>query len=230
MKNIQMALFLALSVLHVSAFAQGNGPAPSRTSVALPGVPVTGGASTVGLTNSMAALNDKTALGIGDRLSFRVVEERREPIGLFITDSGEMEVPFIGRVYAAGKTCKQLALMIKPLLEKEYFFQATVIIGLDTLSTRSRGKVYLMGQVRTQGALDLPADEILTVGKAILRTGGLADFANRKKIKLIRKIGNNQTKTTIVDLSLVLDKGRVDLDPALEPEDLIIVPEKWLNF
>src|SRR5207302_5293262 len=95
-----------------------------------------GTVSTVAQTNSMQVLNDKSKLGNGDRVSYRIVEERKEPILLTVSDSGEMEVPFIGRVNAAGKTCKQLAYELKPLLEKEYFYQATVIVGLETLSTR----------------------------------------------------------------------------------------------
>jgi polysaccharide export outer membrane protein len=191
-----------------------------------------GGGNTVALTSSMDVLNDRTKLGSGDRISFRIVEERRDPILLTVSDSGEMEVPLIGRIIAAGKTCKQLAFELKPLLERDYFHQATVIVGLETFSNRSRGKVYLMGQVRTQGAMDLPADETLTVSKAILRAGGLSDFANRRKVKLVRKKGPElkQTETTIVDLVDVLDKGRVGKDPALEPDDLIIVPEKLINF
>ena len=188
------------------------------------------GSNTVALTNSMAVLNDSTKLGNGDRISYRVVEERKDPIPLTVTDSGEMEVPFIGRIMAAGKTCKQVAFEIKPLLEKDYFYRATVIVGLDTLSTRSRGRVYLMGQVRAQGSMDIPADENLTVSKAILRAGGLADFANRKKVRLVRKKGPNQTETINVDLVQILDKGRVDLDPVVNPEDLIIVPERLVNF
>ena len=199
---------------------------PLRT----PAVPQPSSSATVGLTNSMSALNDKAKLGAGDRLSFRVVEERREPIPLLVTDTGEVEIPYIGRVPAQGLTCKELAHAVKPLLEKEYFKRATVIIGLDMLSTRSRGKVYLMGQVKAQGALDIPADETLTVSKVILRAGGLADFANRKKVRLIHRTADNRTETTVVDLTLVLDKGQIEKDPVVEPDDLIIVPERLINF
>ena len=186
--------------------------------------------STVAFTTSMEVLNDFTKLGIGDRVSFRVVEEKREPIALIVTDSGEMEVPLIGRVMAANKTCKQLAREIKPLLEKEYFYKATVIVGLDSVSTKSRGKVYLTGQVRTQGALELLPDEVMTVSRAILRAGGLADFANKKKVKLVRKQAGGQTETTLVDLADILDKGHLEKDPILEPGDLINVPERLINF
>lgn len=215
--------------LAVAASAQER--VPQQSAAPAEKAPVsTAAANTVALTNSMDVLNDKTKLGNGDRLSYRVVEERREPIPLFVTDSGEIEVPYIGRVTVAGKTCRQAALAIKPLLEREYFFKATVIIGLDTLSTRSRGKVYLMGQVKTQGSMEIPADETLTVSKVILRAGGLADFANRRKIKLVRKKGPTQTETILVDLVEVLDKGHVDKDPVIEADDLIIVPERLINF
>ena len=188
--------------------------------------------STVAQTTSMAVLNDVIKLGIGDRVSFRIVEDRRDPIPLIVTESGEMEVPLIGRIVATDKTCKQLAYAIKPLLEKEYFYQASVIIGLDSIGTKSRGKIYLTGQVRTQGGMDLVPGEVLTVSTAILKAGGLADFANKKKVKLIRKKAGepNGTTTTILDLGLILDKGQIDKDIVLEAGDLIVVPERLINF
>ncbi len=186
--------------------------------------------STVAFTTSMEVLNESAKLGIGDRVSFRIVEEKRVPIGLIVTDSGEMEVPLIGRVLAKGKTCKQLAYELKPILEKEYFHKATVIIGVDSISARSRGKIYITGQVRAQGAQELLPDESLTVSKAILRAGGLLDFANRKKVKLVRKKIDGQMETSFVNLVEILDKGHLDRDPVLEPGDLINVPERLINF
>ena len=87
-----------------------------------------------------------------------------------------------------------------------------------------------MGQIKNQGSMEIPADETLTVSKVILRAGGLADFANRRKVKLVRKKGPAQTETIIVDLVEILDKGHVEKDPVIEPDDLIIVPERLINF
>lgn len=145
------------------------------------------GMSTVSLTTSMEVLNASTKLGIGDHVSFRIVEDRHDPIRLFVTDSGEMEIPLVGRVYARGKTCKQLAYEIKPLFEKEYFKTATVIIGLDLVSTKPLGKVFITGQVRGGGVMELMPGEPVTVSQAILRAGGVADFADKRKIRLVRK-------------------------------------------
>jgi protein involved in polysaccharide export with SLBB domain len=185
--------------------------------------------SAVAYTTSMDVLDDKRPLRVGDRLSMRVVEDRHSPVSLLVTDSGEVEVPLIGRVLAKGKTCKQLAYTIKAPLEREYYYKATVIIALDAAGLQSPGRVYVTGQVRNQGPLDIPPDETFTVSKAILRAGGFADFANRRKVKLVRKKGDS-TETIVVNVDLVIRKGRTEKDPVVEPDDTIVVPERLINF
>jgi polysaccharide export outer membrane protein len=98
------------------------------------------------------------------------------------------------------------------------------------VSAKARGRVYLSGQVRQQGPIDIPPDERFTLSKAILKAGGFADFANHKKIKLVRKGPNGNAQTTIVDLDAVTVRGELDKDPELQPDDTIIVPEKFVNF
>jgi polysaccharide export outer membrane protein len=182
-------------------------------------------------TTSMEVLDSTYKLGPGDRLSYRVVEERRNPTALMVADSGEVEVPLIGRVQARGRTCKELAQQIKPLLERDYFYKdhATVIVGLDAVSSKSRGRVYISGQVKQQGPIEIPPDERFTLSKAILKAGGFADFANHHKVKLLRKT-NGQGQATIVDLDAITVKGHLEKDPELLPDDTIIVPEKYVNF
>jgi len=180
--------------------------------------------------DSMVALNDKSKLGNGDRISYRVIEEQKDPVLLTVSDSGELDVPLVGRVTATGKTCKELAYELKPLLEKQYFYHATVIVGVETFSTHPKGEVYLMGQVLKQGAVEIPANEDLTVSKAILIVGGLADFADRRRVKLVRKKPDGTSQTTVVDLVEILDKGHTDRDPVLQADDMIIVPQKLINF
>jgi protein involved in polysaccharide export with SLBB domain len=185
--------------------------------------------SIVAATNSMEVLDNQRRLRMGDRLSYRVIEERKPPVTLVVADSGEVEVPLIGRVSAAGRTCRDLAYGIKEPLEREYFYKATVIIGLDVEGQRPQGRVYITGQVKSQGAVEIPPGEDFTVSKAILAAGGLADFANKRKVRLMRTKGGG-TETIIVDLAEVIDKGRADKDPVLRPDDRIFIPEKLVNF
>jgi polysaccharide biosynthesis/export protein len=185
-----------------------------------------------GLTNSMQLLDDHYKLAIGDQLSFRILQDEDEPPKqLLVTDSGDLEVPYIGRVPAAGKTCKQLAFELKRALEKDYYYQATVILAVDQRA-KSRGKVYLVGPVRNPGPQDIPSDETLTLSKAILRAGGFTDLAERHNVRIIRRSpdGAPDTRVLTVDVAQIFDKGRVQLDVPLQPGDLIVVPERLVRF
>jgi polysaccharide export outer membrane protein len=183
--------------------------------------------STVMRTNSMAVLDDKVRLGPNDYVSFRVVEDRDNESQRFrINDGGELEVPYIGLVPASGRTCKQVANSIKAVLEREYYHHATVIIALDRVSEKSRGKVYVYGFVKNQGPQDIPSDETYTVSKAIIRAGGFGDFGDKKRIKLTRKNGER----VVVNLKRVIEDGRNDEDVVVYPDDKIYVPERLIKF
>ena len=92
----------------------------------------------------MSALDDKKKLGSNDFVSFRVVEDRdNESQRLRVNDNGELEVPYIGPIPAQGKSCRQLAYDIKGALEREYYYHATVILALDRVSEKSRGRIYV---------------------------------------------------------------------------------------
>jgi protein involved in polysaccharide export with SLBB domain len=179
--------------------------------------------------NTMDALNDERKLAVGDTLSYRVVEEEKDPVPMIVKASGEVNVPLIGLFPAAGKTCKQLAEELKPILEKDYFYKATVIVGLDTESTESLGNVFIMGQVKSPGSIPLPSNETLTVSKAVLMNGGLADFADWHHVKLLRKGTDGKTTTKNVDIQAIY-QGRSTDDPVLQPGDTINVTEKLINF
>jgi protein involved in polysaccharide export with SLBB domain len=137
----------------------------------------------------------------------------------------------MGRVPAENKTCKQLAMELKAALEKDYYYQATVIIAVDQRA-KSRGKVYLVGPVRAPGPQEIPSDEVLTLSKAIMRAGGFNDFADRQNVKVTRNAPSEQggKKTFVIDVGQIFDKGKVELDLVLETDDLILIPERLIRF
>jgi len=177
-------------------------------------------------------VDDRHKLVPGDKLSFRVVEDRDEAKPLMVADTGELDVPYIGRINVSGKTCKEVAAELKVLLEKDYYYQATVVLGLDQIS-RVLGRVYVWGQVRNQGPIDIPANEVFTAGKAILRAGGFGDFANKKKVKVVRSAKPGETsgkQDIVVNMEEVLEEGKTDKDVVLQPDDFIIVPARLINW
>ena len=174
--------------------------------------------------------DDKYKLRLGDRVSFQVLEDRDQPRSLVVADSGELDVPYLGRLPAVDKTCKQLADEIKKLLELEYYYRASVVLALDS-ANRVLGRVYVWGQVRNQGPIDLVVNENLTAGKAILRAGGFGDFANKRKVKVIRP-GVKGAAKQVFELNMVeiLEAGQTENDLPLQSDDAVIVSSRLFNF
>ena len=166
----------------------------------------------------------------GDMLSYQVREDRDPMLTLPVTDSGEIEPPYLGRrINAVGKTCGQLQTEVKAALERELYVRATVQLGLNRVSpVQSRGRVYMTGQIRNIGPLELPTDEALTVSNAILRAGGFRDFADQNNVRLIRKDGPSGGVQVLV--KRILEGKRNYEDPVLQPGDTILVKEKLINF
>lgn len=226
--RLYVLIFAAIVLVKPPGRAQDSAsPVPTIAPLA----PVTEAAppttNTVMHTNSMDVLDDKKRLGRNDYVSFRVVEDRdNESQHLRVNDSGDLEVPYIGLVPAEGKTCKELAYRIKAALEREYYYHATVILAVDRVSEKSRGRVYIYGSVKAQGPEELPPNEVFTVSKAVIRAGGFGDFANKRKVKVTRKNGHDFT----VDLKRVIEEGHTEEDLALEPDDQIYVPQRLINM
>jgi polysaccharide export outer membrane protein len=226
--NSYLAPWIALAALlpgAPSTYAQDSSPGLPSTR---PAAAVEGPTSSAVLhTNSMSALNDKNRLGSNDIVLFRVVEDRdNDSQRLRVNDNGELEVPYIGLVPAQGKTCRELAYNIKSSLEREYYYHATVILAVDHVSEKSRGKIYVSGAVKGPGPQEIPADETYTVSKAIIRAGGFGDFANKQKVRLTRKNGKDLT----IDVKRVIEGGHTDEDIVLEPDDQIFVKQNIVNF
>ena len=175
--------------------------------------------------------DDQYRLAMGDRVSYRVIEDKDEAKSLVVTDSGELDVPYLGRVKAVDKTCKQLEREVKDALEKDLYYHATVIVAVDQLN-KKRGSVYVVGQVRTAGAVDIPSDEAFTLSKAILKAGGFADLADKKRVRITRQSdsGDSSKKQFVVDVSAIFEKGKTETDIRLEPGDLVFVPNRAFNF
>ena len=212
---VLLLLYAATGLLR----AQTNAASPADSTNAAPTTHV----PAVGYVN-----DDKRPLRPGDKLSFQILEDRDKPLPLVVTETSELDFPYIGRVNVEGKTCKQVADTVRAMLEQDYYYTATVVLGLDIMS-KVAGKVYVIGPVRSPGPVEIPANENFTAGKAILRAGGFGDFANKKNVQIIRKTPTGNT-TLKVNLADVFEKGNIDADVALEDGDFIIVSQRAINF
>jgi polysaccharide export outer membrane protein len=179
----------------------------------------------------MSAVDPDKKLSAGDQVTVEIVEDREGGLPRVVTATGELDVPPLGRVKVSGKTAGQAASEIKQLLEKDYYYTATVRLSIDRVSpvqVRS-GVVYLSGEVRAVGPQEIVAGEALTLSNAILKAGGLGEWANSRKVRLMRQSGGT-TQTIEVNYKAILESGDVKSDPVLQDGDRIFVPKILVRF
>lgn len=200
-------------------------PAPALAQEEAPAAVEDSAAETAEPTQ-MALLDDEWELKVGDRLIYEVVEEREEPLLLTVNGKGELLVPLIGTIPAAGKTGKTLAYEIKAELEEDFFHRATVIIT-QREADRNRGRVMVIGEVGRPGEQLIPADAPLTLSQAILQAGSFTLNADRSTVSIVSD--GQEDPRLEVDLGAMLDSGDLSQDPVLQAGDVIIVSRSDLS-
>lgn len=129
-----------------------------------------------------------------------------------VPESGEITLPYIGKVKVIGKTRVKLQDEITELYVPKYFKELTV-----TIDPADRF-FYIYGEVKLPNRYQYGSK--MTVMGAISTAGGYTDYANQKKIQLIRTDNQRQ----IVNGK----KAREDpqFDPEVRPGDRIFVPRR----
>ena len=182
-----------------------------------------------GLMKAANQLDDTTLLRVGDVLSYRVLEDEEAPVSLTVNDSGQIQVPYLGSFSVLSKTPRMVAAEIRQALESSVYRKATVLISLETKSGRSPGRVFITGEVNHQISVELRPNQDMTLMQAIVEAGGFSDFANKKRVRIIRKSAG-AAKPTVVDVTKIINQGRTDLDITLQPGDVVLVPVRLINF
>jgi protein involved in polysaccharide export with SLBB domain len=136
------------------------------------------------------------------------------PFDQRVRDDGKITLIYNREFKAAGKRTGDLEKEIRDFYVPAYFINMTPTVRISS-ETRS---FYVTGEVRASG--NYPYKSSITVSKAIATAGGFTDFANKRRVKLIRADGRTQT----VNCNKVIDHP--ELDPQVFPDDKIHVPRR----
>jgi polysaccharide export outer membrane protein len=127
-----------------------------------------------------------------------------------IKEDGTITLQDIGKVPAVGKTAGELQNAIHDLYVPQFYTHLTVTVTIGDRVYYVRGEVGHPDRLVYSGEM--------TVTKAIASAGDFTDFANRKKVVLVRSNGER----IIVNCKKVLSGDAPD--PEVLPGDQIIVP------
>lgn len=147
-------------------------------------------------------------------INLRGIYPKDETVEDIIDEDGNVTIPLIGDILAAGKSTSQLETEITRMyIDGGYYRNVTVTVILPSPFYFIRGEIRLPGRYQVVSGV--------TLLQAIAAGGGYTEFANPKSVKLIR----GKTTTTINMREIERHPER---DVRLESGDVIVVDRSIL--
>ncbi len=156
----------------------------------------------------------------GDTLELRIggvpAEETQLITGTYTVDGeGFINLPHIGNVRASGLTQASLQRAVEAAYRAgDIYTNPSITITVPT----TLRFVNVSGDVRTPRRVEYTED--LTVLSAISAAGGFTEYADQRKVRLLRG-----GQVQLVDIKAVRSKPSLDI--RLLPGDQIEVPQSW---
>jgi polysaccharide export outer membrane protein len=139
-----------------------------------------------------------------------------------VSQNGTITYPLIGSVAVGGLSTSQAETAISTKLN-DYLRGAQVTVFIKEYGNK---KVFVFGHVNKPGAIEIPTETKLTVLEAISQAGGFAPLAAPDRTRVVRML-NGVSKSFTIEVSAITKKGEKDKDIALEPNDIVFIPESY---
>jgi polysaccharide export outer membrane protein len=207
-RNVVSAVLTLLCGLLVSSpgMAQNQGPPPTRSEAA--------STAPIKSDNAATAVDPKTyVIGAQDILMIKVWREMDFTGPYTVRPDGKISMPLVGDVQASGLTPERLGDQLKQALSN-FINSPDVSVSLQSVGSK---KFYITGEVNRAGEYTLATPT--KVFDALSNAGGFRDFANKKKIIIIR--GTERIKFNYQD---ILKGKSLEQNIFLENGDTIVVP------
>lgn len=152
-------------------------------------------------------------IGTEDVISVRVWREPELTMQQTVRPDGKITMPLIGDVNANDVTPKELTAVITEKL-KEFINNPNVMVTVEQVRSK---KYTITGEVNRPGSY--PLLTATTVLDALTNSGGFRDFANKKKISILR--GGERLR---FNYNEVIEGKNMEQNIILANGDLIVVP------
>lgn len=210
-----MRLLLAILALTLTACVSGP-PRPEVASAAQTVDPLA-------LTTGVAATdNESYRIGEGDTLKVSVFQVPDLSFDSIVVDSaGNLQLPLIGSVRAAGLTPVEITAEVQRLLSQRYLRRPQVNI---TVVESVSQKVTVDGAVTRPGVYKLSGRTTLL--QAVAMASGPIKEADLRSVAVFRTVGDRRM-VAVFDLAAIRN-GEIE-DPAILGEDVVVVDTSRLN-
>jgi len=172
----------------------------------------------VGMAAAQAPQRPEPTLGVGDVVRITVYQNPDLTTEARVSENGQINFPLIGTVAVGGLSVAQAQAKIEKML-RDGGFVLKPQVTMQTMTIKS-SQVSILGQVAKPGRFPI---EIVgsKVSEMIAAAGGVVPGG----ADIVTLVGNRDGKPVKIDidLPLVLQQGRADLDVPVENGDIIYV-------
>jgi len=212
MNRLAITILTAAATVLMSA-AQTR---PSQAESAISSVVAEPDQPNVTVTTGSAFAGPSYEIGSNDVLHIAVWKEPELTVTVPVRSDGMISVPLLNDVLAAGLTPMQLSAFLTQKLKKYVTAPRVTVVVTQTNSHR----IYVVGEVLHSGPISLSHD--MTPLQA-LATAGLSQFANIKKIYILRTDASRTQKIPF-NYKQVIKGEAMSQNILLRPGDTIVVP------
>ncbi len=205
--QFKVMLLVTGMILSLAAVAVSDGPAGAATKTNVVQRPA---------QKPLMFGDSEYRLGPEDVIEVFVWKEPELSSTVVVRPDGNVSLPLIGELEAAGRTATYLQAEIAKRL-KQFVSEPVVNVMVKEINSP---KISVLGQVRKPDVYSIKRR--ITVLEAIALAGGFTDFAKRNRVYVLRNgQANGQQRRIRVDLKNAVKEGTGML--YLEPSDTIYV-------
>lgn len=158
-------------------------------------------------------------IGPGDSLNVFVWRNPELSSAVAVRPDGKFTTPLVEDLQASGKTPTQLAREIEAKLG-EYIRDPLVTVTVGGFVGEYGEQVRVVGEAAQPQAI--PYRKNMTVLDVMIAVGGLTEFAAGNRASIVRTDG--QYRVRLEDL---VKDGDIGANVAMQPGDILIIPEAW---
>jgi len=158
----------------------------------------------------------------GDLLEVTVFKEADMNRTVRVSGNGTVTFPLAGNIKLSELTVPEAEALLAEKLS-EFLVKPQVTAFIKEYSNK---QIYVLGEVKKPGSIQIPAERRLTVLEAITLSGGFTDLAAPDRTKVLRGAGST-SQSIQVEVNRITKLGDKSADIFLEPNDTVYVPQSF---
>lgn len=158
----------------------------------------------------------------GDLLEISVFKEADMSRTARVSGNGTITFPLAGNIKLSEMSVPDAEEFLAEKLA-QFLVKPQVSVLIKEYGNK---QIYVLGEVKRPGSVQMPPERRLTVLEAITLAGGFTDLAAPDRTRVLRGAGA-QSRSISVEISRITKQGDKSADILLEPSDTVYVPQSF---